>query len=119
MSKVDLKELLEYINPSLLNYQDWCNVGFALHHEGYSAQDWEEWSSRDRARYHPGECYEKWKSFGTGTSKVTGATITQMAKENGWLPKSLYSSEDGETISTSFKTGHPIYLHVNVRKQIF
>ena len=96
MSKVDLKELLEYINPSLLNYQDWCNVGFALHHEGYSAQDWEEWSSRDGARYHPGECYKKWETFGEGSSKVTGATITQMAKENGWLPKSLYSSEDGE-----------------------
>lgn len=94
MSKVDLKELLEYINPSLLNYQDWCNVGFALHHEGYSAQDWEDWSARDGARYHPGECYEKWKSFGTGTSKVTGATITQMAKENGWLPKSVFYDVD-------------------------
>lgn len=96
MSKVDLKELLEYINPSLLNYQEWCNVGFALHHEGYSAQDWEDWSARDGARYHPGECYEKWKSFGTGTSKVTGATITQMAKENGWLPKSVFYDGDGD-----------------------
>ena len=31
----------------------------------------------------------------------------------------LYSCENGETVSTSFKTGHPIYFHVNVRKQIF
>lgn len=96
MSKVDLKELLEYINPSLLNYQEWCNVGFALHHEGYSAQDWEEWSARDGARYHPGECYEKWNSFGEGTTKITGATITQMAKENGWLPKSVFYDGDGD-----------------------
>lgn len=96
MSKVDLKELLEYINPSLLNYQEWCNVGFALHHEGYSAQDWEDWSARDGARYHPGECYEKWKSFGEGTTKVTGATITQMAKENGWLPKSVFYDGEGD-----------------------
>lgn len=96
MSKVDLKELLEYINPSLLNYQEWCNVGFALHHEGYSAQDWEDWSARDGARYHPGECYEKWKSFGEGTTKITGATITQMAKENGWLPKSVFYDGEGD-----------------------
>lgn len=96
MSKVDLKELLEYINPSLLNYQEWCNVGFALHHEGYSAQDWDDWSSRDGARYHPGECYEKWNSFGEGTTKITGATITQMAKENGWLPKSVFYDGEGD-----------------------
>lgn len=85
-TKVDVLKLLEYIDPSYLDYQEWLNVGMALKSEGYTAADWEEWSRRDSARYHPGECFKKWTSFeGSG---ITGATITQMAKDNGWQPKS-------------------------------
>lgn len=85
--KFDLIPLLDYINPGNLNYQDWCNVGMALKHEGYDWPVWDEWSRRDWTRYHPGECQKKWQTFrGGGDSPVTGATITQMAKENGWTP---------------------------------
>lgn len=83
--KVDLIALLEYVDPTFLDYHEWVNVGMALKHEGYTAADWDEWSKRDGGRYHPGECFRKWTSFeGEG---VTGATITQMAKDNGWEPK--------------------------------
>jgi RecA-family ATPase len=90
--KVDLIKLLDYIDPSYLDYQEWIDVGFALKHEGYTASDWEEWSRRDVGRYHPGECFKKWTTFeGSG---ITGATITQMAKDNGWAPRS--SNDDRE-----------------------
>lgn len=83
----DILELLDYIDPSMLNYQDWVNVGMALKHEGYSALDWDKWSSRDTDRYHPGECEKKWNTFNEGTiSIVTGGTIVKMAKDNGWMP---------------------------------
>lgn len=83
---MDLISLLEYVDPSYLNYQEWLNVGMALKHEGYTASDWDGWSSRDSGRYRPGECFKKWTSFeGNG---ITGATITQMAKEYGWEPRS-------------------------------
>lgn len=83
MDHVDLLGLLNYIDPSKLNYQEWVNVGMALKHEGYTSSDWDTWSQKD-SRYHAGECDKKWKSFqGTGTL-VTGATITQMAKDNGY-----------------------------------
>ena len=59
----DLLELLEYIDPAFLDYQEWINVGMALKHEGYSVFDWDNWSSRDSGRYHPGECERKWKTF--------------------------------------------------------
>jgi RecA-family ATPase len=83
--KLDLIALLAYVDPAYLSYQEWVNVGMALKYEGYTASDWDEWSKRDGARYHPGECFKKWTSFeGTG---VTGATITQMAKDAGWTPR--------------------------------
>ncbi|MFD2089598.1 PriCT-2 domain-containing protein [Brevibacillus brevis] len=86
---MDIVALLAYIDPAYLTYQEWSNVGMALKYEGYTASDWDEWSKRDMGRYHPGECFKKWTTFeGTGGKPITGATITQMAKDNGWLPRS-------------------------------
>ncbi|WP_283600082.1 PriCT-2 domain-containing protein, partial [Ligilactobacillus salivarius] len=47
--KLNLLELLDYIDPSMLNYQEWVNVGMALKYEGYSVNDWDSWSQRDSA----------------------------------------------------------------------
>ncbi|OAS21153.1 AAA family ATPase [Paenibacillus oryzisoli] len=92
-NKLDLIALLAYVDPAYLSYTEWVNVGMALKYEGYTASDWESWSSRDGVRYRPGECFKKWTSFeGTG-SPVTGATITKMAKDNGWLPRSSSREE--------------------------
>lgn len=80
-------ELLQYIDPSSLSYQEWVNVGMALKHEGYSVYDWDNWSARDGARYHAGECVKKWESFREDSSVlVTGGTIYQMAVERGYSP---------------------------------
>lgn len=82
-NKIDIIKLLDYIDPSTLDYQEWVDVGMALKSEGYTASDWDNWSKSD-SRYHPGECFKKWATFeGNG---ITGATITQMAKDNGWEP---------------------------------
>lgn len=82
--KINILALLDYIDPAYLDYQEWLNVGMALKKEGYTASDWDTWSSRDGSRYKPGECFKKWTTFeGNG---ITGATITQMAKDNGWTP---------------------------------
>ena len=97
-SKIDLRELLEYIDPSQCSYDEWLNVGLALHQEGYPMFIWEEWSADDGERFHEGECAAKWESFGRYTGKlVTGATITQMAKENGWTSKHKF--ENNEALS--------------------
>lgn len=85
-TKLDLTKLLQYVDPAPLSYQEWLNVGMALKHEGYTASDWDEWSRRDSARYKAGECFIKWETFEGDIAPVTGATITQMAKDNGWQP---------------------------------
>lgn len=81
----DLTELLPYIDPASLDYQEWVNVGMALRQEGYDCAVWDEWSRAD-SRYHAGECARKWESFRGSASPVTGGTIVQMAKERGWQP---------------------------------
>lgn len=94
-NKLNLVELLDYIDPATLNYQEWLNVGFALKHEGYSLSDWDSWSQRDMARYHDGETEKKWEKFNGSAKPVTGATITQLAKENGWRPPSSDTTSFG------------------------
>ena len=85
--KTSLLELIKYIEPADLNYQDWVNVGMALKHEGYSASDWDAWSRQDTGRYHIGECAHKWETFRGNGNPVTGGTIVQMAMDRGWIPE--------------------------------
>lgn len=82
----DILKALEYINPATLNYQEWVNVGMALKYEGCSVNAFDNWSRAD-SRYHVGECQSKWNSFNGSESPVTGATIFQMARENGYKPQ--------------------------------
>lgn len=87
MENTNLIKILEYIDPSQCDYQEWVNVGMALKHEGYSADDWDKWSQSD-SRYHSGECQQKWNSFNGSSSPVTAGTLVQMAKEHGYNPDS-------------------------------
>ena len=79
-----LGEVLPAVDPSLLDYQQWVDVGMALKDGGFTAQDWEDWSRRDSRRYHPGECAKKWNSLrGSG---ITLGTLVQYARDQGWRP---------------------------------
>lgn len=82
MQDLNITEILSYINPCDLNYQEWVNVGMALKDDGYNCSVWDEWSKND-SRYHPYECEKKWNTFSGTSSPVTIATVVQMAKENG------------------------------------
>lgn len=85
-NQYDLLEVLNSIEPAELDYQQWLNVGMALDQEGYSVEIWDTWSQRDPGRYHPGECQKKWRGFQGHNTPVTGGTIVQYAREQGWTP---------------------------------
>ena len=103
----NIQQLLSYLPPASLDYQEWISVGMALKEEGYDCSVWDEWSRADR-RYHTGECAKKWNSFNGAASPVTVGTLVQMAKDRG-MP--VYESrelswddeisfEGGEVLST-------------------
>lgn len=94
----DLLSLLDYIEPANCSYNDWLSVGMALKESGYTAADWDNWSKRDMSRYHQGECFRKWSSFLGSQTPVTGGTIVQMARENGWRPESQWHELDWESV---------------------
>lgn len=84
-----IEEALNYIDPASLTYQEWVNIGMALKHEGCSVSMWDNWSRNDR-RYHSGECEKKWETFNGSPVPVTGATVFQMARQNGYKPSHGY-----------------------------
>lgn len=86
MDKQNLLKILSYIDPAMLDYQSWVNVGMALKDAGYTPVDWDNWSQRDAGRYRPGECIKKWESFNGSSTPVTIGTIVQYAKDQGWTP---------------------------------
>lgn len=86
MDKYNPLDLITHIDPGRCSYQEWLNVGMALHAEGCSADDWDRWSQSDPARYHAGECHRKWRSFGQGSgTHITGGTLVAMARAQGGL----------------------------------
>lgn len=95
MEKNNLEELLGYIDPAGLSYQEWVNVGMALKEEGYPVETWKDWSSTDAERYDEAIFDMKWASF--NRNDITGGTIVQMAKDRGWSPEkklNVYMSGD-------------------------
>lgn len=96
MEGYDLLECLDAVDPALCSYEEWVEVGMALHAEGYPASAWDDWSRRDHARYHDGECARKWSGFDRDRADgVSGGTIVRMARDVGWSP----SSSMGEALS--------------------
>jgi len=79
-------ELLDHIDPAMLDYTEWTAVGMCLKDAGHTAADWDRWSQRDPGRYHPGECFRKWGSFQGSVNPVTAGTLVSMAKDQGWVP---------------------------------
>lgn len=77
---------LQAIDPAATNYEEWVQVGMALHREGFDVSVWDGWSAQDTARYHAGECEKKWKGFGrTNNTEVTGGTLVEIAKNHGFV----------------------------------
>ena len=106
----EARELLRHIPCGSLDYQEWTNVGAALHKEGLPCSLWDEWSATDPERYHAGECEKKWRTFGNYAGReATMGTVYHMAEEFGWKrADSLRTygwddviAYDGEPIDTS------------------
>lgn len=86
MSPEQISELLNKL-PDDLHYEDWRNVGMAVHHEteGEGFDIWHEWSMNSPKYTTQEYCQAKWVSFGINTSAdyTTMGTILQMIRDGG------------------------------------
>jgi RecA-family ATPase len=87
-----LRDALDAIDPASLAYDEWLSVGMALKEEGGTAYEWEEWSRRDASRYVTNECYRKWDGFRGTSNPISGGTLVNLAKRQGWDARSHYEA---------------------------
>ena len=50
MSRINLIELLPYIDPATCSYEEWLQVGMGLQAEGFPLEAWDGWSKNDPQR---------------------------------------------------------------------
>lgn len=104
----EILDALSYIDPACLSYQEWVDVGFALHESGLACSIWDEWSAKDSARYHTGECARKWESFGHGQSAhVSAGTLMYLAKQAGYSTMGEVFDWDSKVDTTIDKPPSP------------
>ena len=93
---MDYIKLLSFVSPEC-DHETWVKVGMALKAEGLPFELFDEWSAQDqRPGQYRGTDYTEmvWNSF--KREGITGATLTMLAKEGGWVPKSsAYTSGNG------------------------
>lgn len=89
-TEIDYKRIIDCIPPSATNRQQWVQVGMALKHEGQPFELFDAWSAGDarQGQYRGSEyTYKVWESFReSGAGVVTGATLTQLARDLGMDP---------------------------------
>lgn len=86
MSPEQITDLLKKL-PDDLSYDDWRNVGMAVHHEteGDGFDIWDEWSSNSPKYTSTEYSMERWVSFGRNSSAeyTTMGSIMVMIREAG------------------------------------
>ena len=104
-----VEEALKYIDPSILDYAQWRNVGFALHYDfpadGLALFD--SWSRQDAARYDQKEIHTFWQKIKDNKgNNIKVATIFKMAKSFGWKPLPDYIEELNKKYFVSHDSGN-------------
>lgn len=127
MSPEQITELLNKL-PDDLHYEDWRNVGMAVHHEteGEGFDIWHEWSMNSPKYTSQEYCQGKWNSFGINTSAdyTTMGTILQMIRDSGGeTGLEVASPDDFESLGPQpkkeIKTGtFKIRKHTDFMKEV-
>lgn len=99
----EVRELLSFIDADC-GYDEWIQVGMALHDEGMSLAVWDEWSKRG-AKYKPGNTVNHWKSFHS-SGGISFGTVVHMASLNGWKPREIMEDNtDAKEFIARLKNG--------------
>lgn len=66
----EILDALSYIDPACLSYQEWIDVGFALHESGLACSIWDEWSAKDAHAITRGNARENGNRLDVGKARM-------------------------------------------------
>lgn len=79
----EVRDMLSFIDPDC-GYDEWIEIGMALHSDGFGLAIWDEWSARG-IKYKPGCTIPHWRSF-RPSAGISMGTLVHTASLNGWKP---------------------------------
>ena len=115
----DVQAALFAINPGSLLYQEWCNVGMALHSFNPSDSQldiWDQWSRQD-ARYRLGDCKKRWTGFHENGATLTVKTLFKMARQRGWSSAPILPKGEPMDFDTVLTIDEPNEMYVDNQKE--
>lgn len=84
ISHETIRETLDLIPNKNADYDDYMEVGFALHHQFEGSDEglqlWHDWAERS-SKYDAADLNRRWESAGNGEATVTFATLLHKAKK--------------------------------------
>lgn len=115
----DVQAALFAINPGSLQYQEWCNVGMALH--SFDRSDsvldmWDHWSRQD-SRYRQGDCKKRWTGFHENGVTLTIKTLFKMARQRGWASAPVLPKGEPMDFDTVLTIDDPNEMYVDNQKE--
>lgn len=82
--EIDLRDALKHITKAdYFSYYNWLHIGMALKTEGYSVEDWIDWSRGAGEDFDEKECRYKWEGF-SNSGEYRAGTIIYFAEIEGW-----------------------------------
>lgn len=103
VSENTLADMLDCIPNDDLHYDDWVEIGMAIHHTlaGHGFELWDNWSRRS-AKYDDTQMDYKWQSFGDSPNPKTIGTLIFLATQNGYTtPVTFESDTPGLTVGVA------------------
>ena len=79
----EVRAMLSVLDASM-GYQEWIEIGMALHAGGFPLSVWDDWSRSGR-QYKPNCCVVHWRSFKPGQG-ISMGTLVDKARSRGWKP---------------------------------
>lgn len=91
----DIQSMLAVISPDI-GYDEWINIGMALHDAGHSFSVWDSWSSGGSKYKGSKDTAQHWRSF-KQSGGVSLGSLVHHAKAAGWQPQRVYSPSPVKT----------------------
>lgn len=104
----ELREVVSYIDPSKLSYEEWIYSGMAIHFETSGSDEglsiWDAMSQKDADRYNDGECDRRWHGFGKSPDPVKYGTLVAMARRFGYVEPVTFDAAEFEAVEEGKET---------------
>ena len=95
LSTEDLIDMLSYIKTGDATYEEWTQVGMAIHDAtgGANIELWEAWSEENYKGKHSATMHYRWSGFGKHDNPLTQGYLKALAQKFGYITPVTFNND--------------------------